>query len=64
MRGRDGVSREAHVIWDEDDPAGPAIILTVFNDTEHALVPLDRHEAQRLAAWIVAHVGLPPGFTP
>jgi hypothetical protein len=39
-------------------------MVTVYVDTEHALMPLDRHDARNLAAWLVSRVGLPHGFKP
>jgi hypothetical protein len=57
------VAREVLAIY--DDEGTPALVVfTVFNDTEHAMAPLDPPEARRLAAWLVSRVGLPPDFKP
>jgi hypothetical protein len=60
--GADGVAREVLAIY--DDGAQPLVVFTVYNDAEYCMAPLDRHEARRLAAWLVARVGLPPDVKP
>ena len=61
--GADGVAREVLAIYD-DQGAQPLVAFTVYNDAEYCLASLDKHEARRLAAWLVARVGLPPDFKP
>ena len=61
--GADGRAREVLAMYD-DEGQQPLVVFTVFNETEHCMAPLDRHEARRLAAWLVARVGLPPDVKP
>jgi hypothetical protein len=62
--GADGKARELYAEYDEEGEIGPTVMVTVYVDTEHALMPLDRHDARNLAAWLVSRVGLPHGFKP
>jgi hypothetical protein len=51
----DGAQRELLMQWEPD--RGPMVVLTVYWDTEHCLIPLDRFEARALIAWLEQHVG-------
>ena len=53
--GGDGSVRELRVSFDPD--RGPQVLVTVFWDTEHALMPLDQHETRVLMAWLEDRVG-------
>jgi hypothetical protein len=49
--------RELYLNVEED-----GLRVVVFNQTEHALIPLNDGQAREVARWLVARVGLPPGI--
>jgi hypothetical protein len=52
-----GVHRELFLAT---EPAG--VLVTVFHQTEHALIPVSNLQAREVARWLVERVGLPPGW--
>jgi hypothetical protein len=53
--GGDGSVRELRVSYDPD--RGPRVLVVCFWDSEHALMPLDRHETRALMGWLEDRVG-------
>ena len=52
-RGPDGATRELHLAWDEEDQR---LMVTVYTDTEHCLIVLDRSQAKAVTHWLTRQI--------
>jgi hypothetical protein len=52
-RGPDGATRELHLAWDEVDQR---LMVTVYTDTEHCLIVLDRSQAKAVTHWLTRQI--------
>jgi hypothetical protein len=49
LRGPDGAEREIYLEWFEDEQA---LMATIYNDTEHAMLVLNRSQTKALIEWL------------
>ena len=49
VRGEDGAERELYAEWDEPEQV---LMVTVYHETEHCLISLDRQQSASFARWL------------